>query len=97
MRLMGMPVNNHIDIVLDGRHYRFLNHFTLDIGIFHIPRNTPVFFGSDGKAYDFNLHVPDQVVDGSFIIKSCAITPRNTPEHAHAANLDFFTGGDTIA
>ena len=88
---MRMPVDNHIDIILDSRLYHGFQHFLL---IFSCtcqiaPTIIPRFANTHGKADDFNFHLLHHGIDCCLRIKIRSGGICRTPIKAHALDLDF--------
>ena len=97
--LMRMPVDNHIDVVLDGRFDNGLQHVLLITGSTGkvAPFIIPGFIDTHGKTDNFNFHVPYHGIDCIFRIEGGSCIIGGTPIKAHAAHLHFGTILDAFA
>ena len=91
---MGMEVNNHVNVIFDGRFYGLIQHGLVEIGLCKIVTIGPL-------AHDVYRHGSANQLDILPLHKSCndilfpvpLLICSTTPEKAHALHLDFVSAG----
>ena len=101
---VGMPVDNHVNVVLDGRFDNGLDKLLLVFGVAgvaleldSVPFALPVFVaGSHGGAHDLDFHVVHHGRN-SFFAPEFHCLGHQAPVKAHATHLNFGTVLYTLA
>ena len=91
---MGMEVNNHVNVIFDGRFYGLIQHGLVEIGICKIVTISPL-------AHVVHRHGRTNQLDSLMFHKAlnnvlfpvALLVCRTTPEKAHAFHHDFVAAG----
>ena len=85
-----VPVDNHVDVVVDGGVHHVHEHCLLEVFTASEVATALVefiIFYTHGKTDDFDIHLTHHVIDCGFVVEERSTVRSGTPEKAHALHL----------
>ena len=94
--LVAMVVDNHVDVVIDGRLYHGIHHALILALVRKIVTTAPVLVHAHSSTDNLDVLSLDKSSNRARIPEVTHIAS-NAPEQAHALHLDFATALDALA